>query len=254
MQRLTSSALLILVGLAAAGCGSSTSGPLVFAAASTKDALEEGARRFAEAGGAAPRLHFASSAALARQIEAGAGAELFLSAHPRWTERLVESGVVAEGDVEQLCTGQLVWIAPANVTYELRLEPGFDPGAGFDGRLAMGDPDSVPVGRYGRQALESLGWWDGLAGRVVPAADARATLALVALGEVAAGIVYATDARASKRVQVLAVFPRDTHEEIRYTLAELAGAGEEARAFAAWLRGPEGAAVLERHGFLAVRR
>ena len=195
-----------------------------------------------------------AAAALARQIEAGVEAELFLSAHPTWTERLVERGLVRSESVHELLAGKLVWIAPVGVSYELRMERGFDPGAHFAGRVAIGDPDHVPVGRYALEALRALGWWEGLARRLAPAADARAVLALVSLGEARAGIVYATDARASDRVHVLGVFPRETHEPIRYTLAELDAAGADARAFAAWLRGPEGAAVFERHGFERVRR
>lgn len=225
---------------------------LVFAAASTAGSLDAVADAFARRGHARPRLSFAASSALARQIDAGAPADIFLSADEEWMDFLARRSVIVAESRRDLLGNRLVLVAPADTTWRLSIAAGFDlAGAlGGDGRLAMGDPDHVPAGIYGRAALVRLGAWDGVAARAVRAADVRAALVMVERGEAAAGVVYATDARLARRVRIVDTFPADSHPPIAYPMAIVAGRDRpEARAFAAFLRSPEAAAIFERAGF-----
>jgi len=234
-------------GVEAAGDGGRAT---LFAAASTRDAVEELVRAFEAETGATVRVSLASSAALARQIDAGAQADLFLSAHPRWTDYLVERGRVAAAERTELATNALCWVTPAAARYAVRLEPGAPPPyAALAGRVAIGEPRGVPVGIYARSALEELGWWAALEPRLVPALDARAVLRLVERGEVEAGIVYASDAAGSEAVHVAAVFPRATHEPVRYVLAAVGSDSPTARALLRHLTGEAARDVFRRHGF-----
>jgi len=240
--------------LAAAVCLCAVSGPLraegltVFAAASTADAMSEAARAFA----APVRLSFASSSTLARQIENGAPAQIFVSADPRWVDYLEAKGYIAAQTRTPLFGNRLVLIAPRDRTLTLAIAPGFPLAEALgSARLAMGDPDHVPAGVYGRQALEALGVWSAVAPRVARAADVRAALALVARGEAAAGITYASDAAISDKVRVVGTFPPESHPAVRYEGAIVdGGAGRDATRFLAYLRSPAAAEILARHGFL----
>lgn len=252
-------ALLIAFGCAW-GCSSEgkKSAPpaivTVFAASSLTDVLEEAERLFESRTGTAVRLNLASSSALARQIESGAACDLFISAHGRWMDEIQSRGLLREGTRQDLMANRLVLIAPKGQAFPVRFEEGFVLADAFAGRIATANPDHVPAGEYARQALTSLGWWDSLKDRLTPTKDVRATLALVETGEVDAGIVYTTDAAASRRVDVLAVFPQETHERIAYPAALCRDAGPPAEAFLAWLLGPEAAGLLERYGFIPISR
>jgi molybdate transport system substrate-binding protein len=224
----------------------------VFAAASTTDVLREAARRF-ESAGRARRIAFSfdSSSSLARQIKAGAPAELFISADAAWMDDVVAAGAARAETRVDLLTNELVLIAPIGREFHVRMSRDFDAADGLSGvtRIALGDPSHVPAGRYARQALEALGWWDALRDRIVPAPDVRAALRLVELGEADAGVVYATDAARSAAVVVVAGFPASTHQPIRYPMALCGDASDLAAEFAQFLRSPEMREVFERAGF-----
>lgn len=219
----------------------------VFAAASLTDALTALVSADAEA----PRLVFAASSTLARQIEAGAPADLFISANEPWMDRLDAAGLLAPGARRDIASNRLVIVAAGDAAQPAG-EPG-DPAAvlsGRAGRIALGDPDHVPAGIYARTALESLGIWAETAPRLARADNTRAALALVARGEAPIGIVYASDARIVPEVKILAEIPHRLHPPIRYPAAVVAGRGSPAAtAFLARLTGPEGQAALTGHGF-----
>ncbi len=195
---------------------------------------------------------FGSSGDLAKQIENGAPASLFISADTRWMDYLARKGLIEAGSRRDLLGNRLVLIAPAGSPLAIELKPGAPLAAALgDGRLAVCDPESVPAGRYAKAALVKLGIWDQVAPRIANAKDVRAALALVELGETPAGIVYGTDAAASRKVRVVAVFPEDSHPRIVYPVGLVAGHDTpEAKAFYDYLTGPEAAAVFQRYGFI----
>lgn len=222
----------------------------VFAAASLAPALEEIAARWQRAGHPHPSLAFGASSTLARQIEAGAPADLFASADRAWMDHLARRGRIDPASRSDLLGNALVLVAPKGRRFAARAEPGFPIAAAFRGRLCMGVPDVVPAGIYAKQALQRLGWWRSLQGRIVGADDVRAALAFVERGECGAGIVYATDARGSDRVEVVAAFPAALHAPIVYPFATVKDGRAGARAFLAYLRSPAAAEVFARHGFV----
>jgi molybdate transport system substrate-binding protein len=219
----------------------------VFAAASLKEAMDDVSATWKAAAGGIATISYAGSSALARQIEAGAPADLFVSANVEWMDLLQEEGLIAAGTRTDLVGNALVLIAsreaePTGIA-DLPIALG-------DGRLAMALYDAVPAGIYGRQALTSLGVWDALVDRVAQADNVRAALELVAMGEAAYGVVYATDADAEPRVRVVEAFPAGSYPPIVYPAAVTTeGDGEAARAFLDFLQGPEVDAVFLRHGF-----
>lgn len=226
---------------------------VVFAAASLTDAVTEIGAEAAAAGEPRIRTSFAASAALAAQIVAGAPADVFLSADPRWMDDLTARGLIAPGTRVEPIGNRLVVIAAPDVS-----PPAGDPTApgwllralGPDGRLAIGDPAYVPAGHYARAALAHLGLWQALEPRLARAQDVRAALALVARGEAPLGIVYATDAAIAEAVRVVGALPADASPPIRYAFAIVAGhATPPVRAVFARLTGPAGLAVFERRGF-----
>ncbi len=224
----------------------------VFAAASTTEALGEIAAQFRRETGIEVRLNFAASSTLAKQIEAGALADVFLSADQEWMDYLAGKNLLRAGSRLDLLGNELVLIAGKDGPTTVKMEKGFDLASCFKGRLAVGDPSNVPAGKYAQQAMESLGWWDALKGRLAPAADVRSALRLVEVGEASVGIVFATDAAASKKVTVIGVFPPDSHKPILYPVALTAGASPAAERFLHALRGEPARQVFLRHGFIFV--
>lgn len=223
----------------------------VFAAASLQEALDAAARAFEKASGHRVVVSYAGSNALARQVEAGAPAELFLSADADWVAYLQARGLAA-APPRPLLGNELVLVAPAGSAVRLELRPGVDLAAPLGARrIALANPEAVPAGRYARAALESLGAWPSVRARVAAADNVRAALALVARGEAALGVVYRTDALAEPRVRIVAAFPAGSHPPIVYPLLRLKRAGPAAAGFEAWLSGAEARAVFERHGFRA---
>lgn len=219
----------------------------IFAAASTSNAITEIAAAWKAAGNSPVRTVFASSGVLARQIDNGAPADLFLSANPDWMNWLAGRGNI-QGEPISLLGNRLVLIQPAG-TPILALDETL-PGQLAGKRLAIGDPDHVPAGIYARQALESMKLWDQLGSMAIRMRDARATLLLVQRGEAAAGIVYASDAQGDSRLQVAAVFREDTHDPIIYSVAVVKeGNPDAARRFLDFLKTAESAEVFRRRGF-----
>jgi molybdate transport system substrate-binding protein len=228
----------------------------VFAAASLKNALDEVAGAYRQKTGVSVAASYASSSALAKQIEQGAPADIFLSADTQWMDYLQERKAIDPSTRVDLLRNGLVLVAPRASTVELRVAPSMPLAATLgNGRLAMGDPDHVPAGRYGKAALEKLGVWSDVAPKVARADNVRAALALVARAEAPLGIVYGTDAAAEPGVRVVGVFPADSHPPIVYPAAATAAskAQPQARKFLDFLRGAEAAAIFERHGFIMVK-
>jgi molybdate transport system substrate-binding protein len=224
----------------------------VFAAASLTDAMKQIADLWVKAGHEAPRQSFASSSTLARQIESGAPANIFASADEQWMDYLAKKDLLAPDTRKDLLGNDLVLVVPATRPIHVDIKPGFDIAKllGADGRLATGDPAHVPVGIYAEKALRKLGMWDTVAPRLAPAADVRSALLLVERGEAPAGIVYATDAAASKGVVVAGVFPDNSHDPITYPFAVTKGGDTpEARSFLTFLSSPAVREVWTRNGF-----
>jgi molybdate transport system substrate-binding protein len=187
---------------------------------------------------------------LARQVDAGARADLYFAAGQQWMDYLEQRGRIQASTRGDLLGNPLALIAPANSTVRLEIAPGFPLARALEGRrLATGDPDNVPLGRYAKIALTRLGVWDDVEDRLVRAEDARHALLLVAHGEVPLGIVYETDARAVDDVRLVGIFPAASHPPITYPVALVTGAGEGASGFLEFARGPAGRAVFEQSGF-----
>ena len=221
----------------------------IFAAASTTDAVQALATSYEASSGIRVTCSFAASSTLAKQIENGAPADLFLSADQQWMDHLATRQAIAPASRVDLLANSLVFIAPTGRTPAITVEQGFAIGAAFAGRLAIADPASVPAGRYAKEAFTRLGWWDVLSSRLAPAADVRAALKLVELGEADLGVVYATDAKASAKVTVVAAIPEALHTPVRYPIALTATAKPAAAAFLAHLQGEAARAVFTAAGF-----
>lgn len=227
----------------------------MFAAASLTDAMDAVMVRFREATGDGIKASYASSSTLARQIEQGAPADVYVSANPQWMDYLDQRGLLAAGTRIDLLGNALVLIAPRGSAIDLAIAPGFPLAATLaGGRLAMGDPDHVPAGMYGRAALETLDVWSGVAARIIRADNVRVALALVSRGEAPLGIVYRSDAVADPGVRVVDAFPAASHPPIVYPAALTAESRHPAAAeFLRFLRSPAAASLFERYGFSLVR-
>ena len=245
-------ALSALVGCTAPAADQTP--PTVLAAASLQGALDEALDAWTAQGHPAPVVSYAGSSVLARQIEAGAPADLFISADEAWMDALQGQGLVRAGSRARLAGNRLVLVAPATSDAALDLASGANLAAALKGgRLAMADPEAVPAGRYGKTALTALGLWPSVADRLAPAENVRAALALVERGAAPLGVVYATDARASTRVRVAAVFPETSHPPIVYPIAVVtASRHPQAEALRRFLLSSSAQAILARHGFSPV--
>ncbi|MDU9002518.1 molybdate ABC transporter substrate-binding protein [Sedimentitalea todarodis] len=219
----------------------------VFAAASLKSALDELAATYADP----VHISYGGSSTLARQIQHGAPADLFISANAAWMDVLEQDGLIVAASRRTLLTNRLVLIAGPDVDPDLTIEPGFDLAAALgQDHLAMALIDAVPAGIYGAAALRSLGVWEQVAHRVAQTDNVRAALMLVVLGEAPYGVVYATDAEASPDVRVVGMFPEGSHPPIRYPAAPITGANPApAQAFLDFLLTPEAGEVFQKHGF-----
>ncbi len=242
---------LALIVLSSAPVAAQQRPVTVLAAASLQESMNAAADIWARRGHPRPVVSFAASSALARQAEAGAPADLFVSADLEWMDYLDTRGVLAAGTRATLLGNRLVLVAPADSRVQVALRPGVDLRRVLgQGRLAMADPDAVPAGRYGKAALERLGAWNSVAPQVVRAENVRAALALVERGVAPLGIVYATDAKASAKVRVVATFPAASHPPIVYPIARLkASRNPEGEAFRRFLISRAGKAIFIRYGF-----
>lgn len=226
-------------------------GPLVLAAASMQESLNAVADRWAKKGYARPVLSFAASSALARQIEAGARADLFISANEQWMDHLAGKKLLKTGTRVSFLTNSLVLVAPADSKAKVTIGRGFPLAKALgDSRLAMANPQSVPAGKYGKEALTNLGVWPSVSGKIARAENVRAALALVSRGAAPLGIVYATDARAEPDVTVVGTFPAASHTPITYPVAMLATSSHrDADGFRRFLLSGEGKAIFRGFGF-----
>jgi molybdate transport system substrate-binding protein len=201
------------------------------------------------------KFSFAASSVLARQIEAGGKADLFISADQEWMDYLQSRGLIDRQSRRNLVGNRLVLIAPADSKVELKIAPGFDlAGALGTRRLATGDPDTVPVGRYARSALVTLGIWDEIQDRLVRADNVRSAMMFVARGEVPLGIVYTTDARVDPKVRIVDTFPENSHPPITYPGAVIKRADSQAIAFLDYLASLDARDTWQRFGFLELKK
>lgn len=226
-------------------------GPLIFAAASLKDALDAINAAWINQGGKGAVISYAASSVLAKQIERGAPADIFISADLDWMDYLVERQLIKPDTRFDLLGNTLVLITPKDSTLEAKIAPDFPLATLLgDGKLAMANTDSVPAGKYGKMALTKLGVWDSVKDRVVQAENVRAALTLVSRNEAPLGIVYATDAKADPNVKVIGAFPADTHPPIIYPVAVLAKAtSPDALAFVSFLKTETADKLFEGQGF-----
>lgn len=226
---------------------------IVYAAASTTNAITEIGDLFAAKGLGRITTSFASSSTLAKQIASGAPVDVYLSANVKWMEFLEGKGVIEKASRFDLLGNRIVLIAPLESSIQtVNVSKGLDLAAllGSDGRLSMGDPNHVPAGMYGKTAMETLGLWDQVKDRLAPMKDVRAALVLVERAEVPLGQVYATDAAISKKVRIVGIFPMESHPPIVYPAAAVAGQKSETAAkFLDFLKTTEARAVFKKYGF-----
>jgi molybdate transport system substrate-binding protein len=221
----------------------------VFAAASLKNALDEAAAKWTAGTAKKVRLSYAASSALARQIEAGAPADVFMSADLDWMDYLAGRNLLRPATRADLFGNRLVLIANRNLADSFRIAPGALLPLG-DSRLALANVEAVPAGKYAKAALQKLGLWESVAGRLAQAENVRAALLMVARGEARLGIVYRTDAAADDKVRILDAFPDGSHPPIVYPIAVTAtSTNPDAEAFVLFLRSPAARAIFEKQGF-----
>jgi molybdate transport system substrate-binding protein len=257
MRRIFSAAvatIACLCGMAVASARNIQPTLTVFAAASLTDVLQEIGAAYTKSSGTPVKISFAASSALAKQIESGAGVDVFVSADEEWMDYLASRRLVDASSRRNVVTNRLALVAPADSPLSLQIAPGVALRAalGDQGRLATGDPDSVPVGKYAKAALTSLGIWQEIEPRLVRAENVRAALAFVARGEVPLGIVYRTDAQADPKVRVIDLFPESSHPSITYPAAITSTASPQAKAFVDFLVSAPAQVVFQRAGFQPV--
>jgi molybdate transport system substrate-binding protein len=223
----------------------------VFAAASLKGSLDDVARAYEKKSGDTVAISYAASGALAKQIEASAPADIFISADAKWMDYVVKAGAVKKEEAVNLLGNRLVLVAARDSAISLKIGKGFGLVKALgDGRLAMGEVKSVPAGTYGKEALEYYGVWKDVEKKAAFAENVRAALKLVTSGEAPLGIVYETDATAEKGVEVVDAFGEESHKPIVYPAAPIAASkNPAAMAFFDFLRGPEAVEIFRKAGF-----
>ena len=223
----------------------------IYAAASLTDAITELSTNF-------EKLHpdikikksFAGSAMLAKQIANGAPADIFVSADTDWVEYLQKRDILDEASRKKLLSNELVLIAPVASKVNIVLDRAFNLNTAFSGRICTGDPATVPVGKYAKQALTHYNWWSNIESRLVGTEDVRTALAFVERAECGLGIVYKTDALLTKKVKVVLTFPAASHKPIEYPVALTKGAGADAKVFWIFLQSSDAKAIFTRYGFV----
>ncbi len=246
--------LLILLGFACLFIGCSSEELVIFGAMSLTDALTEVSQRFGAVRNVKVYCNFAGSSTLQRQIEKGAPADVFISASPKQIGALQREGLLYEDSRRAILSNRLVLVAPVNSSLSMT-----DAGMLAQDeirRIAIGEPNSVPAGIYGREALTHLGVWTTVQPKLIPSADVRSTLAYVESSEVDVGVVYQTDAGLSKKVRIIYQFPDSSHSPIVYPAAVLRNTGHKvlAQAFLDYLQTAEVAAIFEKYGFFVVKK
>lgn len=230
---------------------------VIFAAASMKNALDEAAASFVkQTGKPAPKISYAASNTLAKQIEAGAPADIFVSADLDWMDYLAQKALIKPETRVSLLGNKIVLVAPRDSAKPIAVVPGFSLASALGtGKLAMGNVEAVPAGKYGKAALEKLGAWNGVKHQIAQADSVRAALQLVSRGEAPLGIVYQTDAASDPKVAIVGTFPEDSHPPIVYPVAVTKeSTNEDAARFVTYLRSPEAKPVFERQGFTVLNK
>jgi molybdate transport system substrate-binding protein len=220
----------------------------VFAAASLTNALTEVSQQYEKTKSAKVTHSFAASSALAKQIENGAPADVFISADSKWMNYLQDKKHINPATRKEFLGNKLVLIAPKGRAFTVKFDPSADLGKAFAGRLCTGDVEAVPAGIYAKESLTALGWWDNLNTRIVGAQDVRSALAFVERGECAAGIVYKTDAKVSQKVEIVGVFPETSHKPIVYPVAYTATSKADA-AYLDYLQSEPALEIFRKYGF-----
>jgi molybdate transport system substrate-binding protein len=224
---------------------------VVFAAASLKNALDSINAQWQKETGRSAKISYASSSALAKQMENGAPAQMFISADLDWMDYVEKKNLIQPDTRSNLLGNRIVLIAPKDKAQPIAIKPGFDLARVLgDGRLSMANVDAVPAGKYGKAALEKLGVWTSISDKTAQAENVRAALLLVSRGEAPAGIVYQTDAASDKAVTIIGTFPEDTHPPIIYPIALTAGTtNPDAAAFLAYIKSDKSKPLFEAQGF-----
>lgn len=230
-------------------------GIVVFAAASLKNALDAANAQWQADTGKKAVISYAASSALAKQIEQGAPAGVFISADLEWMDYLAKKDLIDQASRSNLLGNRLVLIVPKGSASPLEIKNGFDLAKVVgEGRLAVGQIDSVPAGKYAKAALTNLGVWGSVANKLAQTENVRAALALVSRGEAAAGIVYQTDAAADKTVVIIGAFPEDSHPPIIYPAALTKGAAnQDAASLLNFLKSEKAKPLFEAQGFMVLR-
>ena len=244
-------ATVLTLGAGAAPAAAQNRDILVFAAASLKNALDEAAAQWQRESGKKVVISYAASNTLIKQIEQGAPADMFISADLDWMDYGQQKGLIKPDTRSNLLGNRLVLIAPKDSNISANIQPGYDLAAlHTGGRLAMGNVDAVPAGKYGKASLEKLGAWDGVKDKIAQVESVRAALLLVARGEAPLGIVYQTDAAADPTVKIVGTFPENTHPPIIYPIALTKDStNPDALAFLNFTRSPAARPIFERQGF-----
>ena len=243
-------AVLLSMGTAGVRAADASGGVLVFAAASLANVLGDLDKAFTARTGIRVTASLAASSTLAKQIEAGAPADVYFPADLQWMDYLQQRGLLRAGSRHDVVGNSLVLIAPAGSSLRVGIRPGFDLVRLLgNGHLAVADPDSVPAGIYARAALQKLGVWNGVAPRLVRAENVRAALAYVARGDAPLGIVYRTDALVETRVRVVGVFPAGSHPPIVYPVALTRTAGPGAAPFLSFITSAAARPIFRKWGF-----
>ena len=250
MCRLVGAAMLALVA-AAAPSGAQAADVLVFAAASLKNAMDDAVAAFEKNGGDKVNVSYGASSALAKQLEAAAPADMFVSADLDWMDYAEKRSLIRSETRRNFLGNRLVMVAPASSDVKVEIAPDFPLATLLGGgRLSIADPDAVPAGKYGKAALEKLGVWRSVEDKLARAENVRAALFFVARGEAPLGIVYQTDAAVEKGVKIAGVFPENTHKPIVYPIALTSSSKTPAAAkFLAFLESPAAKPLFERQGF-----
>ena len=252
MLMVVSCMMVVYASQAPATAADETDTVTVFAAASTTNAMSDIGQRYTAQENDKIRFSFASSSTLAKQIDNGAPADIYVSANVKWMDYLINKRMILPNSRVDLLGNRIVLIVPSQSALKhIDIKLDF-PLASYlgDGRLAMGDPDHVPAGIYGKEALKRLNVWQQVRNKVAGMKDVRAALMMVERGEVPLGLVYSTDAAISSKVRIVGVFPPETHSPIIYPVAIVANHGRSSvERFMAFLKSTAARTVFEKYGF-----
>jgi molybdate transport system substrate-binding protein len=241
--------ILSLVLILISSIGHAEDKVTVFAAASLTNALTEISTAYEEEKAVKIQSSFAASSALAKQIENGAPADIFISADTKWINYLADKNLIKAESKVNLLGNHLVLIAPKGKSFKVQMDKGFNFANAFNGKLCTGETESVPVGIYAKQSLKALDWWDAIKTRIVGTMDVRAALVFVERGECDVGVVYETDAKVSEKVETIATFPENTHEPIVYPLTLIKSASPQSIGFYEYLKSEKAKGIFTKYGF-----